>query len=102
MPIDAIRLSPRDNVAVLVGHVPAGAEVNVDGLVVVVDRDVGMGHKIAVHRIATGGKILKHGVPIGSATRDIDPGAHVHVHNMQSDYLPTVAPGDRHASGEER
>ena len=28
-------------------------------------------------------------MPIGSATRDIEPGEHVHLHNMKSDYLPT-------------
>lgn len=100
MSIDAIRLSPRDNVAVIVGHVPAGGEVDVDGLVVAVDRDVGIGHKIALHQIAKGAQILKHGMPIGSATRDIAPGAHVHVHNMQSDYLPTLAPEGGRGVGE--
>jgi hypothetical protein len=33
--------------------------------------------------------VLKYGAPIGSATADIAPGAHVHVHNMMSDYTPT-------------
>jgi len=28
-------------------------------------------------------------VAIGSATRDIAVGEHVHLHNMKSDYLPT-------------
>ncbi|HRJ73596.1 MAG TPA: SAF domain-containing protein [Terrimicrobiaceae bacterium] len=39
--------------------------------------------------IRTGEKILKYGVPIGSATCDIAFGEHVHLHNMKSDYLPT-------------
>ena len=33
--------------------------------------------------------LLKYGVSIGSALRDIAAGEHVHLHNMQSDYLPT-------------
>lgn len=99
MRTQAIRLAPQDNVAVVVDRVPAGSPVHVEGLSVVVDRDVGMGHKVALHHIAPGAKILKHGVPIGSATRDIPPGAHVHVHNMQSDYLPTVTLEDGRGFG---
>lgn len=99
MPIHAIRLAPQDNVAVVVGRVAAGGRVQVEGLSVVVDRDVGMGHKVALHHIPPGAKILKHGVPIGSATREIAPGAHVHVHNMQSDYLPTFTLEDGRGFG---
>ena len=32
-------------------------------------------------------KVLKYGLPIGSATRDIAAGEHVHVQNMKSDYI---------------
>ena len=53
------------------------------------DRDLGLGHKIALRDIEPGEKILKFGFPIGSATMAIAAGAHVHVHNMKSDYLPT-------------
>jgi hypothetical protein len=38
---------------------------------------------------ATGAKIIKYGVPIGSATCEIAAGDHVHTHNLRSDYLPT-------------
>ena len=37
--------------------------------------------------IAEGEKVLKFGVPIGSAVRAILPGEHVHVHNIKSDYI---------------
>ena len=42
-----------------------------------------------MRHIAAGEKVLKYGAPIGSATRDIGQGEHVHLHNMRSDYLPT-------------
>ena len=45
-------------------------------------------------RIAAGEKIMKYGAPIGSATRAIAPGEHVHTHNVRSDYLPTFARGE--------
>jgi hypothetical protein len=48
-----------------------------------------MGHKVALVPIAAGEKVCKYGAPIGSATRQIRPGEHVHTHNLASDYLPT-------------
>jgi altronate dehydratase small subunit len=87
--MDAIQLSPLDNVAVLTRRLPAGTPVTLTTGTVVLDRDLGLGHKIACRPIAAGEKILKYGVAIGSATHPIAPGAHVHLHNMQSDYLPT-------------
>jgi altronate dehydratase small subunit len=87
--MDAIQLSPLDNVAVVTRRLPAHARVSLDGGDVVLDRDLGLGHKIACRPIAAGEKIVKYGVSIGSATQAIAPGGHVHLHNMQSDYLPT-------------
>ena len=50
--------------------------------------DIALGHKLALAPIARGGKIVKYGAPIGSATADIAAGAYVHIHNMKSDYIP--------------
>ncbi len=36
-------------------------------------------------------KILKYGMPIGIATRNIAAGEHVHIHNIRSAYTPTHA-----------
>ena len=41
-----------------------------------------------------GEKIIKCRAPIGSATCPIATGAHVHLHNMKSDYLPTFIRSD--------
>jgi hypothetical protein len=53
------------------------------------DRDIALAHKVARRAIAAGEKIVKYGAPIGSATEAIAAGAHVHVHNVKSDYTPT-------------
>jgi len=87
--MEAIRLSPLDNIVVLTRRVEAGGRVRVDGVELTIDRSLGLGHKLALRPIAAGEKILKYGVSIGSATCDIGAGAHVHLHNMRSDYLPT-------------
>ena len=95
-----IRLSPLDNVVVLARPVATGEAVDVDGRSAAMAQPLGLGHKLAVRRIAAGEKILKYGVPIGSATHDIEPGEHVHLHNMKSDYLPTYTLEDgRHFPG---
>ena len=48
--------------------------------------EIPSGHKIALLGIARGEKIIKYGVPIGCATKDIPAGTWVHLHNMRSLY----------------
>lgn len=43
-----------------------------------------LGHKIALASIPRGEAVLKYGQDIGQAIADIDPGAHVHVHNLKT------------------
>ncbi|MEQ1862827.1 MAG: UxaA family hydrolase [Chthoniobacteraceae bacterium] len=79
-----LRLHPDDNVLTVI---VAGGEVP-------------LGHKIAAREISAGEKIIKYGAPIGSAICAITSGAHVHTHNVKSDYLPTFKRGEgpRHAA----
>jgi hypothetical protein len=86
-----ILLSPKDNVAVAVRDIPPGAEVTVEGATVVAADAIPLGHKMALRRIEPGQKILKFGVPVGSATALIEPGRHVHMHNVKSDYITNKA-----------
>ena len=46
--------------------------------------DIPFGHKFAIRPIAAGDEIIKYGYPIGRAVRDIQPGEHVHIHNVGS------------------
>lgn len=87
--MDTILLSPGDNVVVLTRSVPAGATVRIHDQEFLIRDALGLGHKLAARAIGVGEKIIKYGAPIGSATRAIEPGEHVHLHNIQSDYLPT-------------
>jgi altronate dehydratase small subunit len=88
----AILLSPLDNIVVLARRGAAGDAIMFGAAAEETLRlvtSLGLGHKVACRGIAAGEKIIKYGVPIGSATRAIEPGEHVHLHNMRSDYLPT-------------
>ena len=82
-------LHPDDDVVVLRATIFAGEVVCVRDETVTVPETIGMGHKLARHAIGAGRKVLKYGAPIGSATRDIRPGDHVHLSNLKSDYTPT-------------
>lgn len=87
--MDTIQLSPSDNIVVLVRSVEPGVRICVAGRDCLMPDRLALGHKLACRDIVCGEKIIKYGVPIGSATRDIAAGEHVHLHNMKSDYLPT-------------
>jgi altronate hydrolase len=73
-----LRLHRDDNVVVATRELHPGDVL--DGLVV--QATVPTGHKIAIRRIPIGDVVRKYGQPIGAATEDIAPGAHVHVHNI--------------------
>jgi hypothetical protein len=45
-----------------------------------------LGHKIALRAIRLNEPILKFGVPIGHASRDIAAGEWVHLHNLASNF----------------
>ena len=85
MPL-AIAIHPDDNVATLVDPLNAGetAEVVLDARRLCVRASTGIrpGHKIALRDIPRGGPVVKFGQRIGSATKDIRAGDHVHVHNV--------------------
>jgi Altronate dehydratase len=46
-----------------------------------------VGHKIALHAIAQGEPVRRYGSIIGFATQTIQPGEHVHTHNLAVDTL---------------
>lgn len=77
-------ISERDNVATALEPLDAGRVVAVDGVVVTAAQRIPRGHKIALRTIRSGEPVVKYGNPIGTATFDIAPGAHVHVHNVSS------------------
>lgn len=90
-----LRLHPADNVLTVIATLEAGACIRVGESEVSVPARLPLGHKVAARDIAAGEKIFKYGAPIGSATRQIAAGEHVHTHNVQSDYIPTLLREDQ-------
>jgi hypothetical protein len=89
-----LRLHPADNVLTVIRALEAGTRIIVEGGEATVSAPLAIGHKVAARQIAAGEKIVKYGAPIGSAACEIPAGAHVHTHNLHSDYIPTFARGE--------
>jgi len=90
-----MQLAPEDNVAVAKATIPAGETILIAGRTISLSEPIPTGHKVAIVPIAAGEKVKKYGAPIGSATRDIQPGQYVHTHNLKSDYLLTYTRDNR-------
>ena len=78
-----------DNVGtVVLEPIQQGDRVSCNGerrdIEIVAQDDIAYGHKIALMDIAAGDTVLKYGLSIGSASRHIRAGDHVHTHNVES------------------
>jgi len=47
-------------------------------------QDIPLGHKIALVDVATGDEVVKYDAAIGTASRPIKKGQHVHTHNLKT------------------
>jgi hypothetical protein len=86
-------MSPEDNCLIARVELAAGSTVPIDGQPVTLPGPVHLGHKVARRHLAPGDKVVRYGAIIGTATAPIPIGAHVHTHNLASDYLPTYTLG---------
>jgi hypothetical protein len=82
-----ILLAEEDNVLVCRFPVTIGDHLLIDGADIIAEVTVDTGHKLARRAISTGEIVYKYGAPIGSMTRDVAVGGHVHLHNMKSNYI---------------
>lgn len=81
----AFQIQPEDNVATLLDPGEGVLEVigETRGEVLALE-PIQASHKVALEVIQAGEPVIKYGVPIGSATRDIRAGEWVHLHNCAS------------------
>ncbi|NLX97213.1 MAG: UxaA family hydrolase [Rhodopirellula sp.] len=90
MTLRALIINPGDNVANLIGPGSKAADVQctVEGrqeieTIELLD-DIPSNHKFARTDIKAGEPIMKYGLSIGRASKDIRRGEYVHVHNIES------------------
>lgn len=86
--VHAIIMKPQDNVCTVVEAVAAGMEVTAGHGDAKIDikvlHNIPAGHKFAIKPIKQGEAVVKYGEIIGLATQNIEPGQHIHVHNIES------------------
>jgi altronate dehydratase small subunit len=102
----AFQVHAADNVATLLSDAAEGSLIAVVGPAgkrnITAREKIELGHKIALVPIAADSPMTKFGVVIGVATRRIEPGEWVHLHNCRSQLdersgsfdVHTGAPGD--------
>jgi altronate dehydratase len=96
-----ILLHPRDNVAVARVSLSTGQQIEAGQVTVLTRAPIAAGHKVALRAIRPGEAVFRYGQVIGFATRAIEPGEHVHVHNLAfrelnaAEVIPGSAPAPR-------
>src|SRR5688572_9178252 len=83
----AIHLHPTDNVAIARVPLSAGQTLEIAGGEIVVAEPVPAGHKVALRRIGAGESLIRYGQVIGRASKNIEPGSHIHTHNVAYEEL---------------
>jgi altronate hydrolase len=78
----AILLHPSDNVAIARVPVSSGFTLKIAGRDVTARAAIPAGHKVALRHIAAGENLIRYGQLMGRASRAIEPGEHVHTHNV--------------------
>src|SRR6478735_8961141 len=84
-----ILLHPDDTVAIARKTIEAGRELEVNSGVVRTLASIPAGHKVAIRSVRAGDPVYRYGNVIGFAISDIQPGEHVHVHNLGYQELNT-------------
>src|SRR5579862_4417848 len=81
----AVQLRPQDNLAVVTKPISAGTILERNGEKLSISSRIGLGHKLALQPIKKGDPVFKYGQIIGFASKDIEPGEHIHTHNVSAE-----------------
>lgn len=79
-----IAISTQDSVAVALEELTAGEVVSTSEQELKLKDNIPFGHKVALKNIKAGENIIKYGMPIGHAVKDINQGEHIHTHNIKT------------------
>ena len=74
-----IKLNEKDNIGIAPMDIPQNININYG--IRSID-NIPYGHKISLKKIKSGDFIFKYGQIIGISNKNIEPGEHVHSHNM--------------------
>jgi altronate hydrolase len=91
-----ILLHSRDNVVVARVALSDNQDLEVNGTPISTREPIPAGHKLAIKAVRPGEPVYRYGNVIGFATARIEPGDHVHVHNLGYKELDAseIVPGE--------
>lgn len=78
----AMRLHPDDDVAIATMPLATGLDMDGEKRAITVRQAIPAGHKVALNQRAVGEPVRRYGQIIGFAGASIEPGDHVHSHNL--------------------
>lgn len=90
MKVKFIKIHDSDNVVVAVELLTAGEKILPEGIEITLAENINKGHKIAIHDIKAGEKVIKYGHVIGHAVTDMKTGEWVHSHNLKTDLSDVI------------
>lgn len=85
-----IYINSRDNVITALTLIEKGSILETEKDAITLLDDIPVGHKAALCDIKEGENVVKYGIEIGHATRDIKKGEWVHTHNIKSNLTGLV------------
>ena len=82
-----LHLHPNDNVAIAKVALQSGMEIVMDltsneHKQLSIEDDIPPGHKVALTKLDPGEIVRRYGQVIGTASQEINPGEHIHTHNL--------------------
>ncbi|MCP5120155.1 MAG: altronate dehydratase, partial [bacterium] len=77
-----VRLHTTDNVAVARVALSPGQKFVIEGREITAIEPVPAGHKVSLSKVEAGGGVVRYGQVVGRASVAIEPGQHVHLHNV--------------------
>ena len=93
---NALVIEEWDNVATVLQEIKKGTRLVLSSREqFVAQENIPTGHKVSRTEILCGKDIIKYGLRIGKAIKNIDKGYHVHVHNVKEVVDEVVKEGDK-------
>jgi altronate hydrolase len=83
----AIHLNAADNVAIARVPLAPGQTIRVADRAITVEDSIPAGHKVALTAIPAGEPVIRYGEMMGRARLRIEPGRHLHTHNVSFEEL---------------
>jgi altronate dehydratase small subunit len=94
----ALQVNEQDNVATATYNIEKGEKIEIispEGEIILTTKipmDVPFGHKVALKNLSEGDKVIKYGETIGLASKKVQLGDWVHIHNVVSARLHIEGP----------